>query len=561
MSKFRSFKTKFQALILSTLMLTLTGMSVSAVGAEEITDFDQLNQIQITEEMGAGWNLGNTMEAFSEYGPNEEMWGNPKVMPELFAAVKNTGFNTVRIPVTLLSAIGSAPDYKIDSAWLNRVKEVVDYAYNQGLYVILDGVHGDGYHSINGSWLLVTESDQEAVKDKYQKVWKQYAEMFKDYDEHLIFESMNEVFDGNYANPDTSLYKNLNAYNQVFVDTIRQSGGNNADRWLLIPGWNTNIDHTSLNYGFELPTDNYRSSSIASDEQRIMISAHYYSPYEFALDNSSHITQWGSIAADSWRKSTWGQEDYMDSQLAQMYNTFVTKGYPVVIGEYCATDKSDQDADNNIYRAYFSKILSETCKKYGAIPVYWDIGAQGPGGSCLIDRRTYEVVNKPIVDGIMSGINGGAIPTPTPTDTPEPTPIPTDTPSEVIPSVVLTTQIGESINQACTITSLGSEAVELSKLTIRYYYSKAGNKDQNFWCNNAGIQLNVAPYYVNITSDVKGRFYNDYLEITFDTTQSIATATGSLNIGMHFAQADWSQYSNFVDKGYEVYYDGVKVAN
>ncbi|MDO4557147.1 MAG: cellulase family glycosylhydrolase, partial [Lachnospiraceae bacterium] len=167
------------------------------------------------------------------------------------------------------------------------------------------------------------------------------------------------------------------------------------------PGWNTNIDNTTLNYGFELPTDTYRDADIASDEQRIMISAHYYSPYEFTLDNFSAITQWGSIAADSWRKSSWGQEDYMDSQLAQMYNAFVTKGYPVVIGEYCATDKSNQDPTNNIYRAYFSKTLCETCKKYEAIPVYWDIGAQGPGGSCLIDRRTYEVVNKPIVEGIM----------------------------------------------------------------------------------------------------------------------------------------------------------------
>lgn len=578
MSKIKSSRYKVQALMLSTLMLTLTGFPVNAAEAKVANEFDQLNQDEIIKEMGAGWNLGNTMEAFSQYGPNEEMWGNPKVTPELFEAVKAAGFDTVRIPVTLLSAIDSAPEYKIDSAWLNRVKEVVDYAYNAGLYVILDGVHGDGYHTIDGAWLLVTDQDQEKVKDKYQKVWQQYAEMFKDYDEHLIFESMNEVFDGNYSNPDTSLYKNLNAYNQVFVDTIRQSGGNNAERWLLVPGWNTSIDQTAGNYGFELPTDSYRSDDIPSDEQRIMISAHYYSPYEFTLDNSSWITQWGSIATDESKKSSWGQEDYLDSQLEMMNEAFVKKGYPVVIGEYCATDKSDKDADNNTYRAYFAKMVSMTCKKYGAIPVYWDIGAQGPGGSCLIDRRTYQIVNQPIVEAIMTSIKGSTTPVdPTdpvdppvnppvdPVDPPVNPPVdPVDPPvdsTEVMPSVEITTTVGNSINQTCTITSTGSNPVELSKLAIRYYYSKDGNKDQNFWCDNAGLQLNVAPYYTSLTSDVKGTFYDDYLEITFDTSEQLTTGTGSLNLGMRFAQADWSSYSNFVDNGYEVYYNGVKVEN
>ncbi|MDO4557148.1 MAG: glycoside hydrolase family 5 protein, partial [Lachnospiraceae bacterium] len=231
MSKIKSFKTGLQALMFSTVMLTFTGVPVVAA-SNDLSSFDQLNQDQIVEAMGAGWNLGNTMEAFNEAGPNEEMWGNPRVTPELFKGVKDAGFNTVRIPITLLNAIGPAPKYKINTERMNRIKEVVDYAYNQGLYVIIDGVHGDGYHTINGAWLLITDSNQEAIKDKYQKVWQQYAEMFKDYDEHIIFESMNEVFDGNYGNPDTSLYKNLNAYNQVFVDTIRQSGGNNDERWL-----------------------------------------------------------------------------------------------------------------------------------------------------------------------------------------------------------------------------------------------------------------------------------------------------------------------------------------
>lgn len=103
--------------------------------------------------------------------------------------------------------------------------------------------------------------------------------------------------------------------------------------------------------------------------------------------------------------------------------------------------------------------------------------------------------------------------------------------------------------------------MDLSQLVIRYNYSKAGNKLQNFWCDNAGMQLNKAPWYVNMTSAVKGTFYDGYLEITFDTNEQLETGAGSLNLGMRFAQDDWSQYTNFVDEGYEVYYNGVKVEN
>ncbi|MCL6588593.1 MAG: cellulase family glycosylhydrolase [Firmicutes bacterium] len=446
-------------------------------------------QAQITAAMGAGWNLGNTMEAFTDYGPSETAWGNPTVTPQLFTAVKNAGFKTVRIPVTLLKAIGPAPDYTIDPAWLGRVKEVVDYAYNQGLYVILDGVHGDGYHTINGAWLLVTASDQAAVRDKFKKIWTQYANTFKDYDEHLIFESMNEIFDGNYYDPyGPELYGNLNAYNQVFVDAVRQTGGNNASRWLLVPGWNTNIDHETLDFGFVIPSDNYRSASIPSNEKRIMISAHYYSPYEFCLDNSSPITQWGSIATDPSKKSTWGQEDYMDSQFYALYQSFVTKGYPVVIGEWCATDKTDKDPTNNTYRAYFCKTLCANCKKYGAVPVYWDIGAYGPGGSGLIDRKTYAIVNQPCLDAIMSGINANVTPPP-PAPFPSPTPTPKG-PGAKITVLYKCTDTGAAtsgIRFNLQVRNDDTVAVPLSNVKIRYWYTRDDGKWQGFNCYYAVI--------------------------------------------------------------------------
>lgn len=293
---------------------------------------------------------------------------------------------------------------------------------------------------------------------------------------------MNEVFDGNYYDPDPELYKNLNAYNQAFVDTIRKTGGNNASRWLLIPGWNTNIDHMTLDYGFELPTDEYRSSKIPSDEQRIMISAHYYTPYEFALDTSSSITQWGAAATDSSKKSTWGQEDYMFAQLEQMYTAFSSKGYPVVIGEYCATDKTNQDADNQKSRIYFCEQLCKACKKYGAVPVYWDIGVYGPGASGLIDRKTYEVVEPEIVEAIMKGINADVYP---PAEiTPSPTMLPSGEPANitVLYKCSATDVSSGGIRFVVDIRNDDTVPVNLEDVKLRYWYTRDDGKWQSFNC-------------------------------------------------------------------------------
>lgn len=152
-------------------------------------------------------------------------------------------------------------------------------------------IPGDGYNTIDGSWLLCNGKNQTEIKKKYKKVWKQIAERFKNYDEHLLFESMNEEFDGSYSEPNKEYYQNINDYNQIFVDTVRKTGDNNTKRWLIIPGWNTNIDYTAGDYGFKLPTDQYRDKPIDKEEQRIMISVHYYSPWDFCGGENGVITQ------------------------------------------------------------------------------------------------------------------------------------------------------------------------------------------------------------------------------------------------------------------------------
>lgn len=376
-----------------------TGWSAKASAA----DMRSLTAAQITAEMGAGWNLGNQLEATVNGTPNETSWGNPTITPELIKKVKAAGFKTIRIPVSYLNYIGSAPNYTVNAAWLNRIQQVVDYAYNEGLYVIIN-MHGDGFHSIPGSWLHVNSGNQNVIRDKYQKVWQQVATKFSGYNERLVFESMNEVFDGNYNNPNTSYYSNLNAYNQIFVDTVRKTGGNNNARWLLVPGWNTNIDYTVGNYGFVVPSDNFRSAAIPSSQKRIMISAHYYSPWDFAGEENGNITQWGATATNPAKKSTWGQEDYLDSQFKSMHDKFVTQGYPVVMGEFGSIDKSSYDSSSSTYRAVYAKAVTAAAKKYKLVPVYWDNGFNGQHGFALFNRFNNTVTQQNIINAIMQGM-------------------------------------------------------------------------------------------------------------------------------------------------------------
>lgn len=369
---------------------------------KDITSFEDLNQSQIVEAMGPGWNLGNQLESVTDNVPEETNWGNPVITEKLIQSVKAAGFKSIRIPVSYFAKIDDDKDYTIDSKWLDRVQEVVNYCIKNDLYAVIN-IHGDGYNTIDGGWLLCNGKNQTEIKKKYKKVWKQIAERFKNYDEHLLFESMNEEFDGSYSEPNKEYYQNINDYNQIFVDTVRKTGDNNTKRWLIIPGWNTNIDYTAGDYGFKLPTDQYRDKSIDKEEQRIMISVHYYSPWDFCGGENGVITQWGNEADDPSKTSTTCDETYMKNQLNLMKTTFADKGYPVFIGEYGSIDKTSYDSENEYYRAYFARKLCQLSRKNGCIPMYWDNGYNGVHGFGLFDRTTCEVTQPVIIDAIMEG--------------------------------------------------------------------------------------------------------------------------------------------------------------
>lgn len=401
----RKFISRAAALLLAGVMTAAVagcGKNSDSETKDTAKKWTELDQTQITEAMGLGWNLGNQLEASSGGLPSETCWGNPEITKELIDTVKAQGFKTVRIPVSYLDMIGDGPDYKIDTDWLDRVQEVVDYVVDNDMFAIVN-MHGDGYYTVDHSWLLCAEDDdkQTEIKDKYGKVWTQIADRFKDYDQHLIFESMNEEFNNDYGKPDANAYENINAYNQIFVDSVRATGSNNEKRWLLLPGWNTNIEYTAGDdYNFKIPTDN----GCKADGKRIMISVHYYDPFNFTIDeNKTAKTQWGKYAVKNY--DNWGQEDYVDSQMALLNEKFVSQGYPVVIGEFGAQDKTEKFADYNEFRRYWSEYLIKAAKKNGVVCVYWDNGYNGNKGFGIIDRNSLEITQPDLIAGMMRAIN------------------------------------------------------------------------------------------------------------------------------------------------------------
>lgn len=401
----RKFISRAAALLLAGVMTAAVagcGKNSDSEAKDTAKKWTELDQTQITEAMGLGWNLGNQLEASSGGLPSETCWGNPEITKELIDTIKAQGFKTVRIPVSYLDMIGDGPDYKIDTDWLDRVQEVVDYVVNNDMFAIVN-MHGDGYYTVDHSWLLCAEDDdkQTEIKDKYGKVWTQIADRFKDYDQHLIFESMNEEFNNDYGKPDEKAYDNINAYNQIFVDSVRATGSNNEKRWLLLPGWNTNIEYTAGDdYNFKIPTDN----GCKADGKRIMISVHYYDPFNFTIDeNKTAKTQWGKYAVKNY--DNWGQEDYVDSQMALLNEKFVSQGYPVVIGEFGAQDKTEKFADYNEFRRYWAEYLIKAAKKNGIVCVYWDNGYNGNKGFGIINRFDYTITQPDLIAGMMRAIN------------------------------------------------------------------------------------------------------------------------------------------------------------
>lgn len=341
---------------------------------------------ELVAALDLGWNLGNSLDVPG----GETAWGNPRVTPELLRAVAEAGFDLVRIPVTWAPHTGPGPDYVIERGWLERVDEVVGYAHAAGLHAIIN-LHHDGADGFAGvEWLTLNDADGDttaendaAVRARFLKVWGQIARHFAGYGEELLFESMNEIHDG-YGTPDPRHFAFINDLNQRFVELVRSSGGNNAERHLVIPGYNTNIEHTVK--ALTLPED--------PTPNRLIVTVHFYDPYLFALQAKTHT--WGRGAPG---RDDWGQEDHVVAQFDLVKSTFIDRGVPVIIGEYGAThQKGFED-----YRRYYMEIVTKAAADRGIVPVYWDNGSRNSGGESfgLFDRTTGAVLHPKVLEAML----------------------------------------------------------------------------------------------------------------------------------------------------------------
>lgn len=320
--------------------------------------------------MGPGWNMGNHMDAISNGIASETAWGNPKCTQSTFNGVKAAGFKAVRICVTWEGHIGKSPAYRLEEKWLARVEEIVGYAEKAGLVAIVNTHHDESY------WLDIAKAynnatQNEKVKEEIFNVWTQIANRFKDKGEWLVFESFNEIQDGGWgwsdafkANPDAQ-YKVLNEWNQVFVDAVRTTGGNNATRWLGIPGYAASPTFTIP--GLVLPKD-YTSAN------RLMVAVHDYDPYDYTLKDPL-VRQFGHTA-DPNLKISGDNEAGLRWTFGQLNDTYVKKGIPLYLGEMGCSRHKDEDYP---YQKYYMEYFCKAAADY-LMPMYlWDNGATGIG--------------------------------------------------------------------------------------------------------------------------------------------------------------------------------------
>ncbi|MBR2524062.1 MAG: glycoside hydrolase family 5 protein [Clostridiales bacterium] len=336
---------------------------------------------EAVSSIGAGWNLGNTLDSYGtwinasagEYAAYETAWNNPLTTKAMIDSVRDQGFNAIRIPVTWSQHIDGSGH--VDAGWMNRVKEVVDYAYDDGMYVILNVHHDTGEGGGDKvSWIFADGSTYQQTGDRYAGLWTEIAEKFKDYGERLLFEGYNEIMDRNNtwnAPSDPSSYPAVDSYAQLFVDTVRATGGNNSSRNLIVNTYVSSVDQNVLN-NFSVPSD--------PSEGHLICEVHCYHPWGFT--GTSQSVNWTPVHNDF----TDADRSEIDGIMNSLKSFSDSKGLPVIIGEYGAEFKNNEDQIVS-YAGYFV----DAAGSRGIKCFYWDNGdykTSGEGGYAIFDRSS-----------------------------------------------------------------------------------------------------------------------------------------------------------------------------
>ena len=362
-------------------------IAVSAVGVNAFVSnysqvsaasLDSMNAMELVNSMGAGYDLGNVLDAHDTNrqftNPEEQMtsWGNSVPTKETIQQIHKQGFDTIRIPITWYKWIDDKGN--VDEKWMTAVKQVVDWAIDDGMYVIIN-VHHDGVDSQGYGWLGDGKTN---VKTKFTGLWTNIANEFKDYDRHLVMEAMNEI---NWKNSSGGYdYEALTEMNQAFVDTVRATGGNNANRLLLIPGANTDLQQTCSS-SYVMPTDK---------ENMLAVSIHYYLPSQFCVESDKNPWTWTDDKGEVHiiePMTEWGsEEDYktLVSNFVTMEETYTTKGIPVILGECGVLTEEQKDSDS--IREFLEAVYSMSASEDGFTTCLWDGGRDNACDMCFFYR-------------------------------------------------------------------------------------------------------------------------------------------------------------------------------
>ena len=303
------------------------------------------------KNMGIGWNLGNTLDAndatktWKTTEEHETCWGQPVTTPELLKMMKEAGFGAIRVPVTWYQEMDA--NGKVNDAWMKRVKEVVDYVIDNGMYCLLNVHHDTGADGGTfKSWIKASSANYTANKDKYEGLWKQIAETFKDYDQHLLFEAYNEMLDEkntwNEPVDKTDGYKAINDYAKSFVTVVRATGGNNAQRNLVVNTYSASNSSAAMK-ALELP----------EETGHIVFQIHNY---------------------PNWKDESTTRQ-LIDNLISDIKTNLISKGAPVIIGEYATFTTWPADLDyyekDRKLALYAMDYFIKKTKEAGIGTFYW----------------------------------------------------------------------------------------------------------------------------------------------------------------------------------------------
>ena len=379
------------ALLLAAVLLLSAGCAAPAEEATEPTTLETTEATteapgntmtgeELMKELKIGWNLGNTFDA----PDGETTWGNPVTTPELLQYVKELGFNTIRIPISWHKHVSEGPEYIIDETWLRRIETVVNQALDAGLYVIINSHHDNDIY-------MPRPDNAEQATTYLTAIWAQIAERFKDADYRLIFQCMNEPrVTGAYYEwwVDTkneacmAAVEVVNTLNQAVVDTIRATGGNNRDRYIIVSPYAGNSTAVRLS-SFRLPED---------PAGKLIVSVHAYTPYDLCLNTDPAKNTFSPAG-----------EGEIKSMMAGLNRMYIQKGIPVIIDEMGCVNKDNPEVRYEWARTYIS-----LAKEYGMPCVWWDNGVLtvGTESFAIINRRNLEIceISQSVYDGLMAGL-------------------------------------------------------------------------------------------------------------------------------------------------------------